>query len=241
MAIRFFVISTCILCLSFHQVAGLTLQFQYLVDDGTNQTAADDFYAISQPGVPASDTLDSADLRKQPPLPGSGTRIQSWADTINLIGDFRYLDTEWPRRSWPIQLSVVNGQLPGVLVHTLKLLDSGGLEDLPQGTMVYLRRYDAGGAFVDYYDLTLPENHTIIWHTEFPDDPSGSIDLVVVHGCLAANLDALGTIDLKDFAILAKHWMQDDVYGTADIDGNDTADLSDVVIMAKHWLLECPL
>ena len=239
MAIRKCFLSVFILFLSLQEAFGLTLHFQYIVDDGSGQIAADNYYAfgVSEAGV--SETLDSSDLRKPPALPGASTHIQTIANSTALIGDFRFMDTVLPNHSWPVELSLVGLELSGAAEHTLKLLDTEELAALPEDALLYLRRYDSSGTFLEYYDITQSDNHTVVWHTESPDNPTALIDLVVVGGCIAANLDEVGAIDFKDFAVLADYWMLDGVYGTADIDGSDTANLDDVIIMAQHWLMEC--
>lgn len=224
-------------CIFIQQSSGLTLHFQYQADDGTGLIAADDFYAVGRPDAGISDGFDALDLRKPPALPANSTRMQNWADPAMLIGDVRYLDTALPNKSWAIQLALFQENPSENIVHTLKLLDAVGLADLPAGTLIYLRRYDAQHQFAAYYDLTEPANHTIMWQTD--GDPSGSVDLAVVYGCIRADADNSGSVDLRDFAQLAEAWMRNTVSGTADVNGNNRADMADIVIIAQHWLTEC--
>lgn len=239
MVIRVFIVSVCVLLLSTPQVYGLSLHFQYSAEDGSGHIAADDYYALGETNANASDSFDLSDLRKPPPLPGAGTQIRTWVDATALIGDSRFWDAVRPRCLWPMELSILGGAPSETVQHTLTLLNPEVLANLPAGTLLYLRRYDASGTFAAYYDLTLSENHTILWQAEHILNPTALIDLVAIDGCLAANLDAIGSVNLNDFALFAEFWMQDGTYGTADIDGSGTADLHDIAIMAQHWLADC--
>ncbi len=227
------------LCFLMSRADGLTLHFQYSIDDGTGQVASDDFYAKGLTDESVSDLFDSYDLRKPPALPGSSAHIQTWAGNIALLADSRYLEATAPNLFWPIELSVTEYEPSEIIWHTLKLIDPYVLASLPEGTLVYLHRYDASGIFLDYYDLTDPSNHTIVWQTASYENPSAVIRPVVIHGCIAANLDGTGTVNLNDFAILASYWLQSDVLGIADIDGSGAAGMGDLWIMAQHWLSDC--
>ena len=227
------------LCFVMPQASGLTLHFQYSIDDGTGQVAADDFYAKGVTDDSVSDVFDSYDLRKPPALPGPSTHIQTWAGEIALLADARFLEATAPNLFWPIELSMTEYEPSETIWHTLKLIEPYELAGLPAGTLVYLHRHDATGTFIDYYDLTDPANHTITWQTAAFENPSATLVPVVIHGCIAANLDGTGTVGLNDFSILASYWLQSDVFGIADIDGSGTAGMGDLWIMAQHWLSDC--
>lgn len=58
--------------------------------------------------------------------------------------------------------------------------------------------------------------------------------------CTAANLDAVGPVNLKDFAVLVGQWTANQPPIFADIDGSGTVDMADLAAMAQWWLEVCP-
>jgi subtilisin family serine protease len=57
--------------------------------------------------------------------------------------------------------------------------------------------------------------------------------------CDAANLDAVGSVDMRDLAILADQWLQTDPPLSADIHGDQSVDMLDLAILAQYWLANC--
>ncbi len=228
-----------ILCLPTQADQVLTLHFQYVIDDGTGQLEVDDFYAIGRTDISISDSLDAEDLRKPPGLPGASAQISTFKESIALLGDARYLNSDFPNTFWPIQLNYETDNYPEGAIHTLKVFYNPELYALPEDVLVYVRRYDCSGEFIEYHDLTRPTDIVFVWQTVPDQHFTSQIDLAVIHGCIASNLNNFGLVDFRDFAVLADNWLQDGVYGIADISGNDTVDVQDLLIMARHWLADC--
>jgi len=59
--------------------------------------------------------------------------------------------------------------------------------------------------------------------------------------CIAANLDGLGLIDLRDFSITALDWQENNTGLPGDINGDETVDFKDLEIIAYYWLSDCSL
>ena len=57
--------------------------------------------------------------------------------------------------------------------------------------------------------------------------------------CIAANLDGLDLIDLRDFAITASDWQQTGPALPGDINSDEIVDINDVEIVAYYWLSDC--
>ena len=79
-------------------------------------------------------------------------------------------------------------------------------------------------------------------HNNFALDQSNSIRVTVgapQNPCEAANLDAISSINMSDYALLAGQWGQSSAPLGADINGDQVVDLLDLVMMAVLWLDEC--
>jgi len=57
--------------------------------------------------------------------------------------------------------------------------------------------------------------------------------------CVAANLDGLDLIDLRDFSITASDWQESGTGLPSDINGDEVVDINDLEILAYYWLSDC--
>jgi hypothetical protein len=77
---------------------------------------------------------------------------------------------------------------------------------------------------------------------KYSHDTDGGIEVAIAAAettCDAANLDAVGQIDFRDFAVLAGQWLLAAPPCSADIDADQSVDMLDVSILAEYWLNNC--
>jgi outer membrane protein assembly factor BamB len=56
-----------------------------------------------------------------------------------------------------------------------------------------------------------------------------------------ANLDGLNSVDFSDLKILADYWLSSDPYRIGDLDNSGTVNLFDFAQLARHWMETCNL
>ncbi|MEN6308582.1 MAG: hypothetical protein ABFD91_12595 [Anaerohalosphaeraceae bacterium] len=110
---------------------------------------------------------------------------------------------------------------------------------IPGQSLLYLRRYDAAGNFVQSYDLLNPANHIIEWDVTDAVGKYASFDLLLLDKCLAADLILSDFIDFHDFTALAGQWQNAGPELLADIYWDDKVDILDLSILAEQWLCSC--
>ena len=214
------------------------LQFMFSLEDGLENTAPDTFSAIGSPE--ASVGYDIKDLLDPPSPPGKYVRIYSSDAGVELIRDYRPYDPNLPDISIPIELLAYDVNDIGLTGTTrLDLMNPSAMAGIPGDTLVYLRRYDAGGSFLEYYDLRNTDNHSVEWQATEAMGVFASLELVVVDKCLAADIDDSGRVDLRDFAVLARHWLGYAPASTRDVDGDRFVGLGDLEVFAEKWLCDC--
>ncbi len=214
------------------------LQFMFSLEDGLSNTAPDTFSAIGS--AEASAGYDIKDLLDPPSPPGKHVRIYSSDAGVELIRDYRPYDPNLPDISIPIELFAYDVNESGLTGTTrLNLMNPSALAAIPGDTLVYMRRYDGDGSFVQYYDLSNSDNHSVEWQAGEAKGVFASLELVVVDKCLAADIDDSGSVDLMDFAVLARHWLAHPPPSTPDIDGDRFVDSADLEIFAQKWLCDC--
>lgn len=214
------------------------LQFMFSLEDGLSNTAPDTFSAIGS--SEASVGYDIKDLLDPPSPPGKHVRIYSSDAGVELIRDYRPYDPNLPDISIPIELFAYDVNESGLTGTTrLNLMNPSALAGIPGDALVYLRRYGGNGSFVQYYDLTNIDNHSVEWQVTEAKGVFGRLELVVVDKCLAADIDDSGRVDLRDFAVLARHWLAYAPASTPDVDGDRFVDPADLEIFAQKWLCDC--
>ncbi|UCG58156.1 MAG: hypothetical protein JSU70_01360, partial [Phycisphaerales bacterium] len=57
--------------------------------------------------------------------------------------------------------------------------------------------------------------------------------------CDAANLDAAGSVNFRDLAVLASQWLLTEPPLSADIDTDQSVDAQDLAAIAEYWLSTC--
>jgi hypothetical protein len=141
---------------------------------------------------------------------------------------------------YTMSFSLNNAGAAGLSGKSLVTLENpDALEHLPPDSLVYLRRFDAGGTFVESYLLTDPANHTIQWDISEADGPYGQMDLLIVDACIAADLMRNQFINLDDFALLSDNWKRSGLSAAADIVMDNKIDFVDLSILAQQWLCSC--
>jgi hypothetical protein len=141
---------------------------------------------------------------------------------------------------YTMRFSLNNAGAAGLSGRSLVTLENpDALEPLPPDSLVYLRRFDAGGSFVESYLLTDPANHTIQWEISEADGPYGEMDLLIVDACIAADLMQNQFINLDDFALLSDNWKRSGLSAAADIVMDNKIDFVDLSILAQQWLCSC--
>jgi hypothetical protein len=220
------------------QSGEIHLQFSFSIENGPGDIVGDAFYAIGS--AEASDAYDAKDLLHPPSPPGKNVRIYSSDTGVELIKDYRRYDPNLPDLSFPIQLLAYDTNDTGLSgTGRLALMNPSALAAIPADTLVYLRRYDPGGMFLEYYDLRNPGNHSIGWEVAAAKGVLARLELVVIDKCLAADIDDSGRIDLKDFAGIAEDWLTDVAAPKRDVNGDGFAGLEDVAVLAEKWLCDC--
>ncbi|GAH60576.1 unnamed protein product, partial [marine sediment metagenome] len=54
-----------------------------------------------------------------------------------------------------------------------------------------------------------------------------------------ANLDGLGLVNFRDFAIVANDWQKTGPGLAGDTNRNEIVDIEDLAQIAQHWLSDC--
>jgi len=120
---------------------------------------------------------------------------------------------------------------------TLALTNVPAWQMIPPDVLAYVKRYNAAGEFQGKYEIRDPANRIIEWTVDVAVGQFGLIELIIQDPCIAADLDASGTVDLADLAMLAKAWHNRGPEG--DIDGDENIGFADLIILADNWLCEC--
>lgn len=217
------------------------LQFSLSIDNGragTAGTVPDVFFAGGS--TDANIPYDIKDLLHPPSPPGKHVRIYTSDTGVDLIRDYRPYDPNLPDLVFPIQLFAYDTNDIGLTgTSRLNLMNPSVLAAIPIDTLVYLRRYDQHGAFVEYHDLRNPDNHSVEWEAAEAKDIFARLELVVIDKCLAADIDGSGKVDLKDFAQIARYWLLYVPTSKRDADGDRFVGLDDLAIFAEKWLCDC--
>lgn len=227
-------------CGALVQAEEFNLQFYIAVGDDTAVITPDTFYATEATDSNITAGLDSYDLRKPPPPPGSFVQIYSDDTGIDLIKDARPLEPNIPDIAFPIKLSAYDVNAVGLTgTCRLNLLNPEALTTIPDDTVIYLIRYDANGLPVQSYNLMDPNSHLIQWQVTDVNDVFAELELVVEAKCLAANIDGLDLVTFVDFSMLAEHWYLSGPELIGDINGDNVVDICDMAIFAEKWLISC--
>jgi hypothetical protein len=59
--------------------------------------------------------------------------------------------------------------------------------------------------------------------------------------CDEANIDAVGLVELVDFAVMQDQWQYIDPPLNADINNDQIIDILDIFLLAQYWLTDCDL
>jgi len=230
------------------------LQFYHYMDDEPGvrdpTITPDTFAAIgsADPNV-AKEGVDYKDGVQPPAIP-NGDYVQAYTnpnipETPVITIDYRPLDPNNPNLPdlhYPIDLIAHDDASVG-LTGTIyfNLMDPNDLNDIPAEAMVYLRRLDENGNFVEWYDVRDSNNYNISWRVTSVQGLHATMELEILDKCLAANADGLGLVDFHDFAMLASNWKKTEtnVRLAGDIDGNGEVNSEDLALITQHWLCSC--
>ena len=69
---------------------------------------------------------------------------------------------------------------------------------------------------------------------------SGAPLAAPAYAALARALDAVGPVNLEDFAILAHEWLATQKPLFADLNNDKVINLADLTLLANNWLTSCP-
>jgi len=180
-------------------------------------------------------------LRQPPPPPTRGYLQITKANTSKtILRNPLVYDPNTANLIYPMALAAFDTGPEGLTGDSVLTLENPAtLQQAPPNTLVYLRRFNAAGAFLESYDLSDPANHTIQWPIAAAAGKYAEVDLLVIDKCLAADLSVSGRINLEDFVILAAAWSAADPAPAADIFLDATIDLMDLSILAEQWLCFC--
>jgi len=218
----------------------LPLHFRISLEQAPNPFMPDTFRAIAADRSDARKGYDPLDVL-QPPGPPTGDYLQAMSTDTGrqLTIDYRPFDPTAPDVTFPIDI-VASGQNPGVSgAVVFELTNSELLEDTNAEWMVYLKRYEAGGAFAGKLDLRTSQDHKMRWLLSDAKGTLAAILLIIREPCAAADLDGSGVVTLADLELMAADWHASLSRPAADLDGDDKVDLSDLLMLADNWLCDC--
>lgn len=216
------------------------LRFSISIDDVTGGVTTGIFFAQGSEDPNVTEGFDIIDLRQPPAPPGDYVYAATLDTGIALIKDNRPFDSNAANLFYPIQLIAYDDDDTGLTgTSRFVLTNPEELGRIPNDSLVYLRRYDANDVFVEYYNLRDPNNHIIEWPVVQAQGTYTTMELIIKDKCLAANIDGLDPVNLKDLAIFAEYWKQSGVSIAGDADGDISVDLNDLAIIAETWLSNC--
>jgi hypothetical protein len=220
--------------------ASFSLQFSATIDSESADVFPDSFIALGRTASEPNSLLMSA-LRQPPPPPArSYVQIKEVDGGQERIRSSRLYDPNRIEASYVMILTAYDANSIGLSGQSAITLENPEvLQQVPPDSLMYLRRFDAAGAFAESYDLSDPSNHTIRWAITGADGKYGEMELLVVDKCLAADLMVSDSIDLEDFAVLAADWDRSGTAADGDIFLDEQIDLKDLSILAEQWLCSC--
>lgn len=231
------------LILTFAYIAqsnAFNLRFSIAIDDGQGGVTTGIFFAKGSEDPNVIEGFDIRDLRKPPGPPGDYVYATTLDTGVSLINDYRPFDSNALDLYYPIDLiayEVNDIGLTGTSQFSLTTPDE--LSQVPTDSMVYLRRYDSSGVFVERYDLRNPNNHLIEWPVTRVKGTYATMELIIKDKCIVANIDGLESVNLIDLALLAEHWAENGASIIGDIDGDDKVNRDDLAIITETWLFDC--
>ena len=98
--------------------------------------------------------------------------------------------------------------------------------------------------FQVYATGAVAEDSTLdaVFANDYSYDNTAAIKVIITEPatpCDAANLNAVGSVEFGDLAVLACQWLQASPLLSADVNGDGSVDILDLVSMASYWLDSC--
>jgi hypothetical protein len=242
---QYICVSAIIACLLVSAAAfcdSFELRFSVIIENDANDVFPDSFSVYGNPeAIP--DDLNAIPLL-QPPGPPAGNYVQiKQAGPTVLSGftrDSLAYDPNKPVLAYTMSLNAFDEGLLGLSgTCVIQLENPESLQNLPDDCLVYIRRYDGSGIFVDSYDLSDPANHSFQWPVAEVSGLFGQLDFLIMDRCTAADLIVDDRINFSDFAALAVNWNQTGAGHLGDIFGDEKVDIKDLSIIAEKWLCSC--
>lgn len=216
------------------------LHFSATIENEETEVFPDSFLAFGRSASEPNSLMTSM-LRQPPPPPtrnyvqlAKNERSEDWLRTA------QFFDPNAPELIYSMTFSAHDPGGTGLSGDSIVTLENPeALNLIPSNSLVYLRRFDSNGLFIQSYDLLDPANHSIQWSVAGVNGKYAGMDLLIIDMCLAADLAVSNFINLEDFAVLAADWNRTDIIPGADIFLDNKVDIKDLSILAGQWLCSC--
>ncbi|MBN2512123.1 MAG: hypothetical protein JXB18_04200 [Sedimentisphaerales bacterium] len=216
------------------------LRFSAVIQDESEDVLPGSFAALGYSNIPTP-PFSLLPLKQPPPPPSrSYVQIVRQSESVEWIRESQAYDSEGIDLLYSMALMGHDANEPDLAGKSILTLHNPEvLAQIPRQSLLYLRRYDRAGSFVQSYDLLNPANHIIEWDAADAVGRYASFDLLLLDKCLAADLVLNDFIDFHDFTVLAAQWQNTGHELLADIYWDDKVDILDLSILAEQWLCSC--
>lgn len=226
----------CLVIIGSTIASGLDLKFSAEIDTGTDQLILPDRLVVQTTLLPDPNNLMYTNLL-QPPGPPDHDYIRISPENNDIDTRLQTVHDPNTMLLFKMKLAVNDSDQSGITGKSVFTFDNPDvLDPFFDDMLIYLRRFDKEGRYLGNYDLSNPENHTLQWQLTDMEGHYATIEVIAEKKTVAADLDNSNTVDLDDFALIARSWQSQVGLDGTDVYKDAAMDFNDMLIIAEVWL-----